>query len=55
MATVGHIRKHVLPIAQKPFVIETLTIQVKEARPQGYETFFMLNSAEHVIYPAHKC
>ena len=24
-------------------------------RPQGYETFLMLNSAEHVINPAHKC
>ena len=22
---------------------------------QGYKTFFMLNSAEHEIYPAHKC
>ena len=24
-------------------------------RPQGYKTFFMLNSAEHKIYLAHKC
>ena len=23
--------------------------------PQGYTTFFMLNSAEHEIFPAHKC
>ena len=23
--------------------------------PRGYKTFFMLNSAEHKIYPAHKC
>ena len=23
--------------------------------PQGYETFFMLNSVEHKIFPAHKC
>ena len=22
---------------------------------RGYKTFFMLNSAEHNIYPAHKC
>ena len=22
---------------------------------QGYKTFFMLNSTEHEIYPAHKC
>ena len=26
-----------------------------ETRPQGYKTFFILNSAEHEIYPAHKC
>ena len=26
-----------------------------KARPWGYETFFMLNSAEYKIYPAHKC
>ena len=25
------------------------------ARPGGYNTFFMLNSAEHEIYPNHKC
>ena len=24
-------------------------------RPQGYKTFSVLNSAEHEIYPAHKC
>ena len=23
--------------------------------PRGYKTFFMLNSAEHEIFPAHKC
>ena len=23
--------------------------------PRGYKTFFMLNSAELEIYPAHKC
>ena len=23
--------------------------------PRGYITFFILNSAEHDIYPAHKC
>ena len=26
-----------------------------EIRPQGYKTIFMLNWAEHKIYPAHKC
>ena len=25
------------------------------ARPRGYKTLTMLNSAEHEIYPAHKC
>ena len=25
------------------------------AGPRGYTTFFILNSAEHEIYPAHKC
>ena len=24
-------------------------------RPRGYKTFSMLNSAEHEIFPAHKC
>ena len=24
-------------------------------RPRGFKTFSMLNSAEHEIYPAHKC
>ena len=23
--------------------------------PRDYKTFFILNSAEHEIYPAHKC
>ena len=26
-----------------------------QIRPPGYKTFSMLNSAEHEIYPAHKC
>ena len=25
------------------------------ARARGYKTFFMLNSIEHDIFPAHKC
>ena len=31
--------------------------QAKKRRtwPRGYKTFFMLNSAEHEIYPARKC
>ena len=26
-----------------------------DTRPRGYKTFFMLNSVEHEIFPAHKC
>ena len=26
-----------------------------ETWPRGYKTFFMLNSVEHEIFPAHKC
>ena len=29
--------------------------QISYSGPQGYKTFFMLNSNEHEIYPAHKC
>ena len=25
------------------------------SRPRGYKTFFMLNSTEHEIFPAHTC
>ena len=25
------------------------------SQARGYKTFFVLNSAEHKIYPAHKC
>ena len=28
---------------------------IREAGQRGYTTFSMLNSAEHEIYPAHKC
>ena len=31
-------------------VVVTYNNQVR-----GYETFFILNSTEHKIYPAHKC
>ena len=34
---------------------QKLVDPVEEIRPQGYKTFFMLNSAEHEIYPSHKC
>ena len=29
--------------------------QIDMTWPQGYKPFFILNSAEHEIYPAHKC
>ena len=29
--------------------------KVRETWPGGYKTFSMLSSAEHEIYPAHKC
>ena len=35
--------------------MEDLGREVHMARPRGYKTFFMLNSAEHEIYPVHKC
>ena len=34
---------------------ELLDIKSTVPGPQGFKTFFMLNSAEHEIYPAHKC
>ena len=27
----------------------------EETWPRGYQTFFIINPGEHVIYPAHKC
>ena len=30
-------------------------LKKKKKQARGYKTFFMLNSAEHEIYPAHKC
>ena len=30
-------------------------LKTKLNRPRGYKTFFMLNSIEHEIFPAHKC
>ena len=31
------------------------TCCIWETRPGGYKTFFLLNSAEHEMYPAQKC
>ena len=28
---------------------------ISNASPRGYKTFFILNSTEHEVYPAHKC
>ena len=36
-------------------ILDELVWPSLEAWPKGYKTFFMLNSAEHEIYPAHKC
>ena len=35
--------------------VERLELWVSYSRVRGYKTFFMLNSAEHEIYLAHKC
>ena len=37
------------------FLVLPSSPQGRENRPQGNKTFSMLNSAEHKIYPAHKC
>ena len=29
-------------------------VELVATRPRGYKTFFMLNSVEHEIFPAHK-
>ena len=31
-----------------------LCVKIRQG-PEGYKTFFMLNSIEHKIYQAHKC
>ena len=36
-------------------VAEQAGLGMNVDRPRGYKTFTMLNSAEHQIYPAHKC
>ena len=33
--------------------VDDLKETLVRIRPRGYKTFFMLNSAEHEIYPAH--
>ena len=36
-------------------IIRTSRLSDMKPGPQGYKTFSMLNTAEHEIYPAHKC
>ena len=40
---------------QMKYLITVCTVSVNWDRPRGYKTCSMLNSAEHEIYPAHKC
>ena len=42
---------HISP--KRPFIGYRQTVQT-QIRPQGYKTFFMLNSTKQEIYPAHK-
>ena len=35
--------------------LEPIQYVIKEPSSQRYKTPFMLNSAEHELYPAHKC
>ena len=37
------------------YVKGSIVLLVHVLRSQGYETFFMLSSAETKNYPAHKC
>ena len=49
-------RVHKQPIIALYFESElVLKFYNLEAWPRGYKTFFVLNSAEHEIYPAQKC
>ena len=44
-----------VPICQKLFCLDSLLSFVVYSRAQGYKKIFMLNSAEHGIFPTHKC
>ena len=37
------------------FLNHTILLLAPKTRPRAYTTYFILNSAEHVICPAHKC
>ena len=46
----------VLVCGEVPCAFTSLAIiLLRRELPLGYKTFFMLNSAEHKIDPAHKC
>ena len=41
-------------VHNKP-LFASLSVRVLKFWPRVYKTFFHINSAEHEIYPAHKC
>ena len=43
----------IMSLKQKTFKFSDSMV-LKDSRPQGYKTFFMLNSTEHEISTAHK-
>ena len=50
----GETSNNMSSVMRKPFIC--ICKKNKDAdHAQGYKTFFMLNSAEIKIYPAHKC
>ena len=42
-------------VSLKTRVALLIRLDLEQIRPRGYKSFFMLNSAEHEISPAHKC
>ena len=49
-------RKRRPPAALKnDYYLGMFNVLELQARPGGYKTFFIIKSAEHEIYPAHKC
>ena len=49
--------RNVVTVSTRPWFALTLVVSTPVLRswPLGCKTFFMLNSAEHEIYPAQKC
>ena len=50
---VYHYQVHIL--GHSVFCIAEIWVNDMVIWPRGYKTFFMLDSAELEIYPAHKC